>query len=100
MLTLEFHGCTIQCGQLLQSLGGNRVGVFAGPAVRVQYGYTAAIGLFEIGQLAAGTQSQNLVQIEEIGFASQAIPLRYRWSGVNAGSTPTFAIAGDSDRMV
>ncbi len=73
VLTLEFHRCAIECGELLQPLRRN--GVIATTAVStigMQHGHTAAISLFELGQTAAGVQSQNLVQVEKIGLVSQA----------------------------
>lgn len=75
MPTLEFHRCTVQSGELLQSLRRNDI--IVAPAVStigVQHGHAAAISLFELGQIAAGVQSQDLVQIEKIGLAGHVSP--------------------------
>jgi hypothetical protein len=58
---LEFHCSTVQCRELLQSLDGNRTHLIRAAAIRMQHGYATAISVFELGQSAAGIQSQDLV---------------------------------------
>ncbi|MBB6189784.1 hypothetical protein [Rhodanobacter sp. MP7CTX1] len=43
MTALEFHRRAIECGQLLQSLGGNHAHLIRAAAVRMQHGNATTI---------------------------------------------------------
>ena len=93
MLALEFDGCAIQRGEMLQPLCGNDViATVTASTVGVQHGHTAAISMLELGQAAAGVQPQDPVQIEEIGLAAHASPPDTRWAGrLRPGPQPQHA---------
>lgn len=79
VLVVERHCRTVQGRELLQPFGGNGVGVAIGPAVGMQHRHPAPVGALELDQPAVGVQSQDLVQIEKVGFASHVVPLATRW---------------------
>jgi hypothetical protein len=70
--TLEVHGCAVLRGEALQLRGVIGIERAAGQAIGVQHGDVATVSPLKVEQAASGTQFQCPVQVEKIGFGSQA----------------------------
>jgi hypothetical protein len=53
VLTLEFHGCTVQRSKSLEALGNNGVTHLSAHAIGMQSRHMPPIGLLEVDQAAA-----------------------------------------------